>query len=94
MREGQQAPAFHLLPRSVQRKAINEVAFKNASICDLLVPNSETIVKTPYRCKYAFQCGRHPDSRGAGFQIVSDWQTFVGGALTCFKISSLRNVSD
>ena len=84
MREGQQAPAFHLLPRSVQRKAISEGAFLNASICALLVPNSETIVKTPYRCKYAFQCRRHPDSGGAGFQIVSDWQTLVGGALTCF----------
>ena len=41
-----------------------------------------------------FSAGATLDSGGAGFQIVSDWQTLVGGALTCFKISTLRNVSD
>lgn len=54
-------------PRSVQRTSISEGGFLNASVGGLLVLNSETIKKTPSRCKYAFHCGRYLDSRGAGF---------------------------
>lgn len=68
---------------------INEGGFP---VGDLSVLNTETIVKTPYRCKCAFHVANTLTAEELGSKLSqSGRKTLLCGALTCSKTSSLRS---